>query len=163
MKKLFTLLFAAALVTAASAQSGDRQRSDSRSYNSYQSSPYSNNNQNGYSNQYQNGDQYNRNSQWNDQYSRNSQLNDRGDQNRYDRDRRRAEQQRYEMMMRRRQDLRYDRRYDDRSSGLVLPLLGLLAAIISQRYPGHGMGSFIFHLKYRCRSRKFLHNSFPIS
>lgn len=135
MKKLFTLLFAVGLVTVASAQSGDRHRNDSRSNtNSYQSSPYSNNDQKGYSNQYQNGDQNNRNSQWNDQYSSSSQWNDRGDKNRFDRDRRQAEQQRYEMMMRRNQtQYRDDRRYDNRSSGLVLPLLGLLSVIISHR------------------------------
>ena len=117
MKKLFTLLFAVALVTAASAQSGDRHKNDSRSgNNSYQSSPYSNNNQNGYSNQYQDGDQYNRNSQWND------------------RDRRQAEQQRYEMTMRRNQSqYRDERRYDNRSPGLVLPILGLLAILLSRK------------------------------
>ena len=125
MKKLFTLLFAVALVTAASAQSGDRHRNDSRSSNnSYESSPYSNNNQNGYSNQYQDGDQYNRNSQW----------NDRGDQSRYDRDRRQVEKQRYEMSMRRNQSqYRDERRYDNRSPGLVLPILGLLAVLLSRR------------------------------
>jgi len=87
MKKLITLLFAVGLVTAASAQSGDRYRNDSRNNNSYQSSPYSNNNQSGYSNQYPD--------------SRNSQWDGRGDHDRYDRDRRQAEQRRYEMMMRR--------------------------------------------------------------
>ena len=136
MKKLFTLLFAVALVTAASAQSGDRHRSDSRSSNnSYQSSPSSNYDQNGYSNQHSNGDQYNRNSQWNDQNSKNSQWNnDRTDHDRYDRDRRQAEQQRYEMMMRRNQSqYRDDRRYDNRSTGIVLPLLGLLSVLISNR------------------------------
>jgi hypothetical protein len=124
MKKLFTLLFAVGLVTAASAQSADRHRNDSRSNNnSYQSSPYSGNDR-GYSNQYSDRDQHNRNSQW----------NDRRDQNRYDRDRRQAEQQRYEMMRRRNQQQYHDqRRYDNRSSGLALPLLGLLSVIINSR------------------------------
>ena len=89
MKKLFTLLFAAALVTAASAQSGDRYRNDSRS-NSYQSSPYSN--------QYQ----YNTNSQW----------DQRRDYNRYERRRQLAERQRYEIMMRNRARYYNQRRYD---------------------------------------------------
>lgn len=124
MKKLFTLLFAVGLVTAASAQSGDRQRNDSRGdNNSYQSSPYSGNDR-GYSDHYSDRDQHNRNAQW----------NDRRDQNRYDRDRRLAEQQRYEMMRRRNQpQYRDERMNDNRSSGLMLPLLGLLAVIISSR------------------------------
>jgi len=95
MKKLITLLFAAGLVTAVSAQSGGRDRNDYRSYdNGYQSSPYSNNDQ------YQYEDQYSRNSQW-----------DRGYQ--YDRERRRMARQRYEyeMMMRRRQALYHQRMY----------------------------------------------------
>lgn len=132
MKKLFTLLFAIGLVAAASAQTTDRHRTDSRSYdNSYQQqSPYSSNDR-GNSSQY--SDRDNRSSQWND--DRNSQWNDRRDDNRYDRDRRRAEQQRYEMMKRRNQyQYRDDRRYDNRSSGgLVLPLLGLLSVIINNR------------------------------
>ena len=138
MKKLFTLLFAVALVTAASAQSGDRHRNDSRSTNnSYQSAPYSNNDQKGYSSQYQNADQYNRNSQWND--NKNSQWNDRGDQNRFDQDRKQAERERNEMMMRRNQpQYRDERRYENRSSGVALPLLGIgigivLSAILSHR------------------------------
>lgn len=120
MKKLFTLLFAVGLITAASAQTSDRHRTDNRN-NSYQSSPYSSNDR-GNSSQY--SDRDNRNSQWNDQR----------DHDRYDRDRRQAEQQRYEMMKRRnQQQYRDDRRYDNRSSGLVLPLLGLLSVIISNR------------------------------
>ena len=87
MKKLFTLLFAVALVTAASAQSGDRYRNDSRS-NSYSN----------YSNQYQ----YNRNSQW----------DQRRDYNRYERRRLLAERQRYEMMMRNRARYYNQTRYD---------------------------------------------------
>ena len=107
MKKLITLLFAVGLVTAASAQSGDRHRNDSRGYNnSYQSSPNSYNDQNGYSNQYQDRDQYSRNSQW----------NGRGYHDRYDRDRRQAERMRYEMMMRRNHSRYYSQgRYDDYS------------------------------------------------
>jgi hypothetical protein len=129
MKKLFTLLVAVGLVTAASAQSVDRHRNGSQSSNTYQSSPYSNND---HSNQYQDKDQYNKNSQWND--NRNSQWNDRGDKDRFDRDRRQAEQQRYEMMKRKNQpQYRDERRYDNRSSGLALPLLGLLSLIISNR------------------------------
>ena len=57
MKKLVTLFFAAALVTAASAQSGNHYRNDSRNDNSYQSSPYSNNDQYSYQDQYPNNDQ----------------------------------------------------------------------------------------------------------
>ena len=123
MKKLFTLLFAVGLVTAASAQSNDRYRNDSRNYdNSYhQQSPYTSNDH-GYSTQY--SDRDNRNSQW----------NDRGDQDRYDRDRRLTERQRYEMMKRRNQyQYRDERRYDNRSSGLVLPILGLLSVLINNR------------------------------
>ena len=101
MKKLITLLFAAGLATAAFAQRDDHYRNDSRSYdNSYQSSPYSNNDQYSYQDQYRNEDQYNRNSQW-------------GDHNRFDRDRRIArERYEYEMMMRRRQALYHQRMYD---------------------------------------------------
>jgi len=94
MKKLITLLFAAGLVTAVSAQQRGRDRNDYESYdNGYQSSPYSNNDQ------YQYENQYNRNSQWNDR--------------RY-RDRRRMARQRYEyeMMMRRRQALYQQRMYN---------------------------------------------------
>ena len=87
MKKLFIFLFAAGLVTAASAQSGDRYRNNSRN-NSYQSSPYSSNNQ----------------------YSRNSQWNDRRHQGRYETARQRAERLRYEMMIRRNR-ARYHRSY----------------------------------------------------
>ena len=121
MKKLFTLLFAVGLITAASAQTSDRHRNDNRN-NSYQSSPYSNNDH-GYSNQYSDRDQHDRNSQW----------NDRRDDNRYDRDRRQAEQRRYEMMKRRNQYQYRDERYDNRSSGLVLPILGLLSVLINSR------------------------------
>jgi hypothetical protein len=85
MKKLVMLLFAAGLVTAASAQSG-YYRNDSRSYNNnYYSSPYSN--------------QY-RSSQW----------NDRRILSRYERRRLLAERLRYERMMRSRARY-YDRRY----------------------------------------------------
>jgi hypothetical protein len=98
MKKLFTLLFSAGLVTAAFAQSGDRQRNDSRSNeNSYPSSPYSNNDQYGYQDQYPNENQYNRNSQW----------NERGYDNQFARSRQRMARQRYEMMMMRRNQERY--------------------------------------------------------
>ena len=94
MKKLITLLFSVGLVTAASAQSGNRYRNDSRNNNSYQSSPYSN--------------------QYSD--SRNSQWDGRGDHDRYDRDRRQAEQRRYEMMMRRNRGRYYNQgRYDSYS------------------------------------------------
>jgi len=102
MKKLITLLFAAIVTTAAFAQSGDRYRNDSRSYdNGYQSSPYSNNDQYSYQDQYRNEDQYSRNSQW-------------GDHNRFEWDRRRMARERYEyeMMMRRRQALYHQRMYD---------------------------------------------------
>ena len=101
MKKLITLLFAAIVTTAAFAQSGDRYRNDSRSYdNGYQSSPYSNNDQYSYQDQYRNEDQYSRNSQW-------------GDHNRFEWDRRRMARERYEyeMMMRRRQALYHQKMY----------------------------------------------------
>ncbi len=102
MKKLITLLFAAALVTAASAQSDGRYRNDNCNNNSYQSSPRSYYDQNGSYDQYSYGDGYNRNSQWDDQA-----------RYQYYRDRRRAERMRYEMMMRRNQARYYDqRRYD---------------------------------------------------
>jgi pullulanase/glycogen debranching enzyme len=93
MKKLITFLFAAGLVTAASAQSGSYRNGYRGDNNSYHSSPYSN--QYDYSNRY---DGY---SQW----------NDRRDLNRYER-RRLAERRRYEMMMMRRSRAHYnDRRY----------------------------------------------------
>ena len=92
MKKLITLLLAAGFVTVASAQQGRRYD------NSYQSSPYS------YNDQYRNDDRYERNSPW----------NDRGD--RYERNRRRIARERYEyeMMMKRRAQERYynQRRYE---------------------------------------------------
>lgn len=76
MKKLFTLLFAVGLVTAASAQRSDYYRNDNRNYNnSYQSSDYSN------------------------QYRPNAQWYERRNHDRYYWERRRAEQRRYEMMM----------------------------------------------------------------
>ena len=122
MKKLFTLLFAAVLVTAASAQQGDRHQNDSRgNNNSYQSSPYSNNDRNGNSNQYADRDRDSRNSQW----------NGREDHDRFDRDRKRAEQERYEMAMRRNQAQYHNERSHDSRSQLVvrLPLFGLLSEI----------------------------------
>jgi len=89
MKKIITFLFSVGLGTAVFAQSGDRHRNDSRSYdNSYQSSPYSNNDQYGYQDQYSNEDYYNRNEQW----------NGREDYNQFNR-RQRLARQRYEMMM----------------------------------------------------------------
>ena len=99
MKKIIALLFSVGLVTAAFAQPGERQRNDSRNNdNSYQPSPYSNNDQ------YRNEDQYNSNSQW----------NERGSYNQFDRRRQRQARQRYEMMMMRRNQQRYhnQRRYD---------------------------------------------------
>ena len=92
MKKLLTLLFAAGIVTAASAQSGHRQGYDNRSSNSYsyQTSPYSN--------QYSYGNQYNSPSQWNDRRSNDWIA----------RKRRQAERERYEMMMMRRNRARYN-------------------------------------------------------
>ncbi|HKC35182.1 MAG TPA: hypothetical protein VKB95_03935 [Chitinophagaceae bacterium] len=127
MKKLITLFFAAALVTAASAQSGDRYRNDSRNDNSYQSSPYSNNDQYGYQDQYSNDDYYNRNSQWNDRY----------DRDRYYRDRQRMAHQRYEyeMMMRRRQALYHQRMYDNYPYGVsTRPSLQIRIGIGGRRY-----------------------------
>jgi len=104
MKKLITLLFSVGLVTAVFAQSGDRQRNDSRSNdNRDPSSPYSNNNQSGYPDQYSNEDAYNRNSQWNEQ----------GNDNQFDRSRERQARQRYEMMMRRNQERDYHQRRHD--------------------------------------------------
>lgn len=132
MKKFFTFLIAVGLVTAASAQTRDSHRNDSRSNtNSYQTSPnsnydrgYSNQyNDHGYSNQYSNQDQYNRNSQW----------NDKRDHDWVDRDRQREERERYEMSMRRNQatyQYRNGRRYDDRSNGVRFPVLGLLSLIL---------------------------------
>jgi hypothetical protein len=108
MKKLITLLFSVGLVTAVFAQTGDRHRNDSRSNdNSYQSSPYSNNDQYNYPDQYSNEDRYNSNSQW----------NERGHHNQFERNRQRMARQRYEMMMMRRNQERYhnQRRYDSYS------------------------------------------------
>ena len=106
MKKLITLLFAVGLVTLAFAQPGDRYRNDSRNYdNSYQSSPYSNNDQYGYQDQYSNEDYYNRNSQ----------CNDGRYYNQYESRRQRLARQRYVMMMMmRRNQARYhhQRMYD---------------------------------------------------
>ena len=106
MKKIITLLFSVGLATAVFAQSGDRHRNDYRSNdNSYQSSPYSNNDQYSYPDQYRNEDQYNSNSQW----------NERGYYNQFERNRQRMARQRYEyeMMMRRRQALyQHQRMYD---------------------------------------------------
>ena len=128
MKKLITLLCAAALVTAASAQSGDRYRNDSRNNdNGYRSSPYSNNDQYNYQDQYPNDDYYNRNSQW----------NDRNDHNRYYRDRQRMARQRYEyeMMMRRRQALMHQRMYDNYPYGISRkPSLQIRIGIGGRRY-----------------------------
>ncbi|SRR6266496_3299407 len=93
MKKLITLLFAAGLATVAFAQPG--YRNDSRNYdNSYQSSPYSNNDQ------YRNDDRYDR---------------DRGYHNQYESRRQRLARERYEyeMMMRRRQAALYHQRMYD--------------------------------------------------
>ena len=122
MKKLITLLFAAAFVTAASAQSG---RYDSRSYNDgYQSSPYSNNDQYGYSDQYRNDDRYDRNPQW-------------GYGNPYERRRQQIARQRYEMMMMRRQQERYynQRRYDSYPYGVSRrPSLQIRIGIGGRRY-----------------------------
>ena len=123
MKKFLTLLFAAGLVTAASAQSGYRHGNDSRNNNTYQSSPYSSNDRGYFNpyNQYSDRDQYSRNSEWND--------HDRHD--RYDRDRRWEERQRYEMMMRRRQAQYYnERRYNSRAYRVRVPVLGLLSEIL---------------------------------
>ena len=127
MKRLVTLLFAAALVSAASAQSGYRNRTDSRNDNSYQSSPYSNNDQYGYQDQYPNNDYYNRNSQW----------NDRNDHDRYYRDRQRMARQRYEyeMMMRRRQAMYHQRIYNSYPYGVNRkPSLQISIGIGGHRY-----------------------------
>ena len=125
MKKLVTLFFAAALVTAASAQSGDRYGNNSRSYdNSYQSSPYSNNDQYRYQDQYSNDDYHTRNSQWNDR-------------DRYYRDRQRLARQRYEyeMMMRRREAMYHQRRYDNYPYGISRkPSLQIRIGIGGRRY-----------------------------
>ena len=120
MKKLFTLLFSAGLVTAAFAQTGGHYRNDSRSNNnSYQSWPQSNGYQNGYPGQYSNTDPYNRNSQW----------NGRGYDDRYSRSRERMERERiareryeYEMMMRRRQQWENQRRYNSYGRRPVLQI-----------------------------------------
>src|ERR1043165_7917336 len=95
MKKILTLLFSVGLVTAAFSQRDNSYRNDSRNYdNSYQTSPYSNNDQYSYQDQYPNADRYYNDQQWNDHrnYSR------------LERERRRRAQERYEyeMMMRRR-------------------------------------------------------------
>ena len=122
MKKLVTLFFAAALVTAASAQSGDHYRNDSRNDNSYQSSPYSNNDQYSYQDQYPNNDHYNKNSQWNDRY----------DHDRYYMARQRYE---YEMMMRRKQALYNQRMYHSYPYGVSRkPSLQISIGIGGHRY-----------------------------
>jgi hypothetical protein len=123
MKKLVTLFFAAALVTAASAQSGDRYRNDSHNDNSYQSSPYLNNDQYSYQDQYPNNDHYNRNSQL---------------QDRYYKDRQRMARQRYEyemMMMRKRQAQYHQRMYDNYPYGVTRkPSLQIRIGIGGHRY-----------------------------
>jgi hypothetical protein len=127
MKKLITLFFAAALVTAASAQSGDRYRNDSRHDNSYQSSPYSNNDQYNYQDEYLN----------NDHYNSNSQLYDRNEHDRYYSDRQRLARQRYEyeMMMRRRQAQYHQRMYDSYPYGVTRkPSLQIKIGIGGHRY-----------------------------
>jgi len=99
MKKIITLLFSAALVSAVFAQSGDRHRNDSRSYdNSYPTLPYSNNNPYSYEDQYPNDDRY----------------GNPGYYNRFESKRQRLARLRYEMMMRRSIEARYhnQRRYD---------------------------------------------------
>jgi hypothetical protein len=105
MKKIITLLFSVGLATAVFAQTGDRHRNDSRSYdNSYQSSPYSNNDQYSYPDQYRNEDQYNMNERWNGWE----------DHNQFNRRQRMARQRyEYEMMMRRRQAALYHQRMYD--------------------------------------------------
>ena len=126
MKKLITLFFAAALVTAASAQSGDRYRNDSRNDNSYQSSPYSNNDQYSYQDQYPNNDHY-----------KNSQLYDLNEHDRYYRDRQRLARQRYEyeMMMRKRQAQYHQRMYDNYPYGVTRkPSLQIRIGIGGHRY-----------------------------
>ena len=116
MKKLVTLFFAAALVTAASAQSGDRYRNGSRNNKGYQSSPYSNNDQ------YSNDGYYNRNSQRNDRYYR-------------DRQRMARQRYEYEMMMRRRQALSHQRMYDNYPYGVSRkPSLQIRIGIGGRRY-----------------------------
>lgn len=105
MKKLVTIFFAAVLVTAASAQSGDHYRNDSRNDKSYQSSPYSNNEQYSYQDQYPNNDHYNKNSKWNDRYYRGRQ---RMALQRYE----------YEMMMREKQALYNQRMYHSYPYGI---------------------------------------------
>jgi hypothetical protein len=90
MKKILILLFSVGLTTAVFAQRGDRNGYDSRSYdNSYQSSPYS------YNDQYR----YDRNPGYNHQYESRRQRLAR-------------ERYEYEMMMRRRQALLHQRMYD---------------------------------------------------
>jgi hypothetical protein len=105
MKKILTLLFSVGLVTAAFSQRDNTYRNDDRNYdNSYQTSPYSNNDQYNYPDQYRNDDRY---------YS--EQWNGRGDRYRFERERRRRalERYEYEMMMRRRAQAMYynQRRY----------------------------------------------------
>jgi hypothetical protein len=108
MKKIITFLFSVGLVSAVFAQTGDRNRNDSRdSRGNTPPSSYPTNDQYGYPNQYSNDDQYNRNSQW----------DGRGRNDRFARERQRKERQRYEMMMMRRNQERYNRqrRYNDYS------------------------------------------------
>ena len=127
MKKLVTLFFAAALVTAASAQSRDRYGNNSGSDDSYRSSPYSNNDQYSYQDQYPNDNYYNRNSQ----------LNDRYDRDRHYRDRQRLARQRYEyeMMMRRRQAQYHQRMYDNYPYGVSRkPSIQIRIGIGGRRY-----------------------------
>jgi len=125
MKKILTLLFSVGLVTAAFAQRSDSYRNDSRDYdNSYQSSPYSNNDQYSYNDQYRNDDYYNRNSQWNDRSYQ------------FDRDRRRRARERYEyeMMMRRRQAMMQQRMYYNYPYGGSRPSLQIRIGIGGHRY-----------------------------
>lgn len=109
MKKFIILLFSVGLVTAVSAQRGDR-----RYDNGYQSSPYS----------------------YNDQYRNNDRYNNRGYHNQYESRRQRMERLRYEMMMKRQQARYYQqRRYNSYPAyGYRKPSLQIRIGIGSRRY-----------------------------
>lgn len=108
MKKFIILLFSVGLVTAVSAQRGDR-----RYDNSYQSSPYA----------------------YNDQYGNDDRYNNQGYHNQYESRRQRLARQRYEYeMMMRRRALARQRMYHSYPYTYRKPSVQIRIGIGSRRY-----------------------------